>query len=182
MVPKHVWRQPQSVKIIYQEHATFDISKNLNYPMLRYIERMPFLRYIAISSIYRKNAISSICRKNSISSIYRKNAISSTYRKIAISSIYQKIAISSIDRKLNYPWLPYIERMPFLRYIKRLPFFQYVENSKLSMVSIHQRNDILSNLIPVCDKPKGCHVLPKQAMFETLIVKQQSRTQFSSMG
>jgi hypothetical protein len=84
-----------------------------------------------------------------------------------------KIAISSIYRKLNYPWLLYIERMPFLRYIKRLPFFQYVENSKLSMVSIHQRNhgivsiyrrnDILSNSI--CEKPKGCHVLPKQAMF-----------------
>ena len=50
------------------------------------------------------------------------------------------------------------------------------------MVSIHQRNDILSNSIPVCEKPKGCHVLPKQAIFEILIVKQQSRTQFSSMG
>ena len=73
--------------------------------------------------------------------------------------------------------------MLFLRYIKRLPFSQYVKNSKLSMVSIHQRNDIPSNSIPVCEKPKGCHVLPKQlAMFEILIVKQQSRTQFSSMG
>jgi hypothetical protein len=88
-------------------------------------------------------------------------------------------------------WLLYIERMSFLRYIKRLPFFQYVENSKLSMVPVHQgngivsiyrSNDILSNSIPVCEKPKGCHVLPKQAMFEILIVKQQSRTQFSSMG
>jgi hypothetical protein len=65
------------------------------------------------------------------------------YWKNAISSIYQKIAN-----------------------------FQYVENSKLSMVSIHQnngivsiyrRNDILSNSI--CEKLKGCHVLPKQAMF-----------------
>ena len=59
------------------------------------------------------------------------------------------------------------------------------------MVSIHQRNgivsiyrinDILSNSIPVCEKRKGCRVLPKQAMYEILIVKQQSRTQFSSKG
>jgi hypothetical protein len=111
IIPKHVWRPPQSLK---------------------YIRNMPCLPN-AISSIYRKNAIFPRYIENfklSIASIYRKNAISSIYRKIAISSTYQKV---------NYPWLQYIERMPFLRYIERLPFLRYIENSKLSMALIHQK-------------------------------------------